>query len=201
MLRIGVFGGSFSPVHNGHLHLAQFALSEFNLDKVYFVPARQNPLKTGQALLPSGLRVRCLRAAIRGKKSFELSSCELRRRGASYTIDTLRAFRKRFGSKTVLYFLAGADNARNLSRWKSADKVIKLSRFVILSRPGAARFKTPPGVLWASFPALDVSSSQVRRRWQAGQDLKGLVPAGVEQILKKSKKKADFPSKSKRKSR
>jgi nicotinate-nucleotide adenylyltransferase len=186
--RIGIFGGSFNPVHNGHLHLAEFALSELNLDKVYFVPSHRTPLKKAD-LLPAALRLRCLREALREKKRFAVSTEELRRGGTSYTVDTLKVFRRRLGPETTLYFLAGADNAKNLSRWKSPDKVLNLCRFTILSRPGAARSKTPPGVLWAPFPALDVSSSDVRRRLKTGRSLKGLVPSGVERILRSKSKR------------
>ncbi len=193
--RIGIFGGSFNPVHEGHLHLAQFALSEFNLDKIYFVPSHRTPLKKGD-LLPIPLRLRCLREAIRGNKRFAVSTEEVRRGGTSYTVDTLKIFRRRFGRGTTLYFLAGADNAKNLSRWKSPAKVLNLCRFTILSRPGA---RLPAGrwlpdrqgqVLWASFPALDISSSDVRRRLRRGLSLKGLVPSHVERILKSKLKRS-----------
>ena len=193
--KIGIFGGSFNPVHKGHLHLAEFALSELNLDKVYFVPSHRTPLKKGD-LLPVPLRLRCLREAIRGKKRFAVSTEEVRRGGTSYTVDTLKVFQRRFGQKAVLYFLVGADNAKNLSRWKSPAKVLNLCRFTILSRPGLRpKIKNarclPAGrqVLWASFPALDVSSSDVRRRLRMGLSLKGLVPSRVERILKSKSKR------------
>ena len=198
--KIGVFGGSFNPVHNGHLHLAEFALSEFNLDKVYFVPSHRTPMKKGD-LLPVPVRLRCLREALRGKKRFAVSDEEVRRGGTSYTVDTLRAFKKKFGKGATLYFLAGADNAKNLSRWKSPAEVLKLCRFTILTRPGSSMDarRLPAGtclpdrqgqVLQAAFPALDVSSSQVRRRLKAGRDLKGLVPPRVERILRSKLKKS-----------
>lgn len=187
--RIGIYGGSFSPVHNGHLKLAEFALSEFNLDKVYFVPSNTTPLKKGD-LLPTPVRLRCLREALKGKKQFAVSTEEIDRGGTSYTVDTLKAFKKKYGKGSVLYFLAGADNAKNLSRWKSPAKVLNLCRFTILSRPGAARSKTPPNVLWAAFPALNVSSSEVRRRLKAGRTLKGFVPPRVERILRSTLKRS-----------
>jgi nicotinate-nucleotide adenylyltransferase len=201
MKRIGIFGGSFNPVHNGHLRLAEHALSEFNLDKVYFVPSGRTPLKDPASLLPAALRTSLLREALRGKKAFAVSDCEIRRGGTSYTLDTLKEFRRRLGPAPVLYFLCGADTAKNLSRWKSPGKVIKLCRFMILSRPGAAKVHTPPGVLWAAFPALDISSSDVRARLKAGRSLRGLVPPAVERKLKNSNRKGLVPSKSRKSSR
>lgn len=198
MTRVGIFGGSFNPVHNGHLRLADFARSEFNLEKVYFVPSNRTPLKDPAGLLPAALRLACLKRALRGKKHFALSTRELKRGGTSYTVDTLKEFRRQLGPGATLYFLAGADNAWDFSRWKSPRKVLKLCRFTILSRLGAARIQTPPGVLWAPFPALDISSSEVRRRLASGAALKGLVPSGVERELKNFKRKAGTPSRSKR---
>ena len=197
--RIGLFGGSFNPVHNGHMRLAEFALSEFNLDKVYFVPSCRTPLKDSFELFPSRLRLRCLRRAVAGRGQLAVSTEEVRRGGTSYTVDTLRNFRKRLGPKTVLYFLAGADTAKNLSRWKSPSKVLNSCRFTILSRPGEARTKMPPGVLWADFPALAVSSSDVRRRLRSGQSVRNLVPEGVDKILQDFNRKAGYRSISKRK--
>ncbi len=190
--RIGIYGGSFSPVHNGHLKLAEFALSEFNLDKVYFVPSNTTPLKKGD-LLPTPVRLRCLREALKGKKQFAVSTEEIDRGGTSYTVDTLKAFKKKYGKGSVLYFLAGADNAKNLSRWKSPAEVLKLCRFTILTRPGSAGTCLPVRqgqVLWAAFPALDVSSSELRKRLKAKRSLKGLVPSRVERILRSTLKRS-----------
>jgi nicotinate-nucleotide adenylyltransferase len=185
--RIGIYGGSFNPIHSGHIALAEFALSELNLDKVYFVPSNRSYHKT-PALLPASLRVRCVKAALKGKKGLAFSTADIRRGGDTYTIDTLKDFRRKFGPEAALYFLAGADNARGISRWKSSDKVLKSCRFAVFSRPGAKRIKTPPGVIWADFPALDVSSSGVRKALAAGRSLRGLVPPSVEMELKKFRK-------------
>ncbi len=196
--RVGLFGGSFNPVHNGHIRLAEYALSELNLDRVLFVPSNRTPLKKVSALLPASLRLRCLRRALRGHKAFSVSTEELRRGGTSYTVDTLKRFRRLSGGKTTFYFLAGADAVKNLSRWKSPSEVIKLCRFTVFSRPGASRTGTPSGVCWADFPALDISSSQVRWRLERGRPLTGLVPAGTEVMLKSFKRKAVIRSRSKR---
>lgn len=205
-MKIGLFGGSFNPVHNGHLKLAEFARAEFNLDKVYFIPSHRTPLKKDRELLPAPVRMACLRGALRKKKGFAVSSEEVRRGGTSYTVDTLKSFRRLLGPKTVFYFLAGADAARNLSLWKSPSEVLKLCRFTILSRPGsrpkvenARRLPAGRQVLWAAFPALKVSSSDIRRRLAQGRSVRGLVPGPVEKTLLAFKRKAGFLSTAKRK--
>src|SRR3989338_7183715 len=124
-MRVGIFGGSFSPIHNGHLRLALRAYSELNLDRVIFVPSFLTPLKT-QHLLPAAFRVRLLRWVIKLYPFFSISLCEIKRGAVSYTVDTLRFFKKRFGPKTELYFLCGKDALKTIPRWKSFDKIVRL---------------------------------------------------------------------------
>ncbi len=200
MTRVGIFGGSFNPVHLGHLSLAERARSELDLDKVLFVPSYRTPLKDPKALMPASLRLSCLRQAVKARKYFAVSNYEIRQKGISYTVDTLGHFRRKFGPKTTLYFLAGADAAKNFSRWKSPDKVIKLCRFVVFSRPGFSPPRAGREFLQVHFPALDISSSEIRRRWLAGMSLKGIVPAEVEQALKRYKRKVLVTSKLKKRS-
>ena len=130
-MRIGIFGGSFNPVHKGHLKLAQNALSELSLNQIFFVPSYKAPLKAHEKLLSNALRVKLLKAALKGKPHFKLSLCELNRKGTSYTIDTLRFFRKKHGKDTVLFFLSGGDTSGSLRRWKSWKQVLKLCHFVL----------------------------------------------------------------------
>ena len=165
-MRIGIFGGSFNPVHAGHLKLAGEALSELNLNQVYFVPSRQSPLKKKDDLLPESLRLKQLRAAIKNRPAFKLSLCELKRPQPSYTVDTLRFFSKKFGKRAELYFLSGADTLKNISKWKSLDEIFKLCRFVVMSRPGF-RMIGPKNImdriLPLAFDAAPVSSTDIRR--------------------------------------
>ena len=162
--RIGILGGSFNPVHRGHLALAEHALSELNLDKVFFVPCGQNPLKDKKELLPAKLRQRLLKQAVRRDKRFRVSDIELKREGVSYTVDTLRAFQKKFGKTTQLYFLAGADQIKNFSRWKAKEEVLKLCRFVVATRPGSRMDFKDKRFIWMPMPPVDVSSSEIRNK-------------------------------------
>ena len=182
--RIGIFGGSFNPVHQGHIRLAQEALSQLNLDKVYFVPSYQNPVKEKEDLLPNAGRVKILRSALHRYPDFLISLCELRRKGPSFTIDTLKYFKKKLGKSTDLYFLSGADVLTGIERWKSVDELFKLCRFVVMTRPGYKFKKTQRPFLRLSFLALDVSSSEVRQRLRRGQSIRGLVPLGTGTLIK-----------------
>ena len=188
-MRVGIFGGSFNPVHNGHLRLAFCAMSELNLRKVIFVPSHITPLKNGEELLPWRLRVLLLRSVLKGRPGFELSLCEIRRKGLSYTVDTLKFFKKKLGRDAVLFFLAGADTAATLKRWKSWDEVTRLCRFVMMARPGFPRRRLPKGVYTMPLDALPVSSTEVRRRLDQGKTIRGLVPPEVGRILAAYRKK------------
>lgn len=163
-MRVGIFGGSFSPVHEGHLALAKEALSELNLDRVIFVPSFEPPLRKKASLWPAKTRLKLLNKAIRNFPSFSVSLCEMERKGRSFTVDTLKHFRKKLGKEAVLYFLAGADTLKTLPRWKSVEQIFKLSRFVVTSRPGFALQKSVPWpVIFLPFEALPVSSTSLRR--------------------------------------
>lgn len=167
-MRIGILGGSFNPVHEGHLALARFAHSHLNLDHVYFVPSFETPLKSQKDLLPAPLRVKLLQKALKNRPEFSVSTCEIDREGKSYTVDTLKYFHKKLGQEAVLYFLTGMDSLRNLSRWKSVGQIFKLCRFVVASRPGFKRMDTKFPILEMPFDAPDISSSEIRKNLKGG---------------------------------
>ncbi len=161
-MRIGIFGGSFNPVHRGHLKLAREAMSELNLNEIIFVPSRRNPLKKEDNLLPVRIRMKRLQDAIKNNPHYFISWCELNRAGKSYTVDTLKFFKRRLKSGDVLYFLAGADTLQNLLRWKRLGKIFTLCRFVAASRPGYSLKEAPPQVLKLPMDAVDLSSTAIR---------------------------------------
>ncbi len=191
-MRIGIFGGSFNPVHDGHLKLAERAAEELNLDRVIFVPSYQTPLKT-ETLFPAFLRVKLLRIALKEYPRFSVSPCEIRRGGLSFTVDTLKFFKKKFGNKATLYFLAGADTLKRLSRWKSLGAVLTLCRFVVMTRPGSSLGQTRPpgGVSFLALDALPISSSDIRKRLSQGKTVSRWMPREAAAVLSRYFKKKE----------
>ena len=136
--RLGLFGGSFDPVHAGHLHAARAALSAFDLDRVVFVPAAQSPHKLGRRMADGAARQAMLELAIRGEPRFCTSDLELRRGGASYTIDTVRELPSVFGEApdVELYLIVGSDNLPGLSTWRSARELLERVQPIVVHRDG-----------------------------------------------------------------
>ena len=180
MQRLGIYGGSFDPVHTGHLLVAQAAVEELGLDRIFFVPVAQSPFKPGSKPAPDAIRLQLLRLALAGKTNCEIDDQEIRRGGTSYTIDTLRDYAQRFPG-AELFYLIGADNAAKLNEWREANELARLAQFVVVPRPGgaAAYFPAPfRGRALKGF-LFGVSSSQIRARVQKGLPIDHLVPAAV----------------------
>ena len=184
MQRIGLFGGSFDPVHLGHLLVAQAAREELQLSRLFFIPAAQSPFKPGVAPAPPEQRVRLLRLALAGLTNCEIDEQELARGGTSFTIDTVRDYVRRFPA-AQLFELIGADHVPQLPKWRDADELGRLVEFVVIPRPGQVVAPLPApfrGRALAGFP-LGVSSSQIRERVKAGLPIDLLVgPAAAEAI-------------------
>jgi len=182
--RIGLYGGSFDPVHLGHLLVAQAAREELGLERLFFIPAAQSPFKPGCLPTAGADRVRLLRLALAGKTWCELDEQELHRGGVSYTIDTLRDYHRRFPDAEI-YYLIGGDHVEKLRSWRDADELARVAEFVVVPRPGQAEIPFPKpfrGRTLKGFP-LGVSSSQIRARIKAGQPIDHLVPATVAEAI------------------
>lgn len=185
MQRIGIFGGSFDPVHLGHLLVAQATYEELRLDRLFFVPAGQSPFKQHFTPAPGPIRAQMLRLALAGKPWCAVDDQELRRPGVSYTVDTLRDYAARFPG-AELYYLVGADNVAALPQWRAADELARLAEFVVIPRPGEAEVPVPGpfrGRTLRGWP-LGVSSSAVRERVKAGRGIGHLVPAAVDEAIR-----------------
>jgi nicotinate-nucleotide adenylyltransferase len=187
-MKLGIYGGSFDPVHLGHLLVAQAAIEELGLDKLYFIPAAQSPFKPGNQPAPAAIRLQLLRLALAGKTNCEIDEQEIRRGGISYTVETLRDYAKKFPG-AQLFYLIGADNAAKLNEWREPAELAQFAEFVALTRPGGAAAVFPPpfrGRTLAGFP-LGVSSSQIRARVRAGLTIDSLVPPFVADAIHAAK--------------
>lgn len=180
MQRLGIYGGTFDPVHLGHLLVAQAAIEELALDRLFFIPAAQSPFKPVHQPAAGELRLRFLRLALAGNARCEVDDQEIQRGGTSYTVDTLRTYAERFpGAK--LFYLIGADNAAKLNEWRDPAALAGLAEFVAVPRPGGATAVFPApfqGRTLKGFP-FGVSSSEIRARVKAGQSIENLVPTAV----------------------
>ena len=187
MQRFGLFGGSFDPVHLGHLLVAQAALEELKLDRLFFIPAAQSPFKPHNTPAPAADRLRLLRLALAGCPLFEVDTQETERGGVSFTIDTLREYQRRFPGAGLSY-LIGADHVSSLPKWRGTEELARLAEFVVISRPGQAAVALPEpfrGRSLTGFP-FGVSSSQIRERVKAGQPIEGLVAPAVAEAIRNS---------------
>ncbi len=188
MPRIGLFGGSFDPVHTGHLLVARAAMEEARLERLYFILAARSPFKTEADPAPAATRARLLRLALAGQPEFELDTQELGRKGPSFTIDTIRDYRKRFPNAAI-HYLIGADHVPLLPRWREAGELAGAADFLVIPRPGepAAPFPKPfRGRELKGFP-FGVSSTLLRERARAGLPLDGLTPTAVAEAIQRDK--------------
>ena len=184
-MRIGILGGTFNPIHKGHIYLAKQALKELNLDKVIFVPPKITPLRDEKEIIDSEERFRLVQLAIEDNDKFEASSYEIDKGGISYTIDTLKAFRDKFDNKTELFFIIGSDVADELDKWKDFDNIRNISNFVIARCPNFKLPKIDKDIITFDINALDISSSEVRRKIKNNENFKDLAPDKVYQYIKK----------------
>lgn len=173
LIDLGIFGGSFDPVHNGHLAIAQAALESIPLDRVVFVPARRSPLKDALPGASEEHRCAMLELATRDEPRFGVSRAELDRPAPSYTVDTLEAMT----GQGRLFLILGADAARDLPRWRSPERVRELARVVVARRPGAAH--DDAAAILLDTPLMDISAGELRARAARGRSLRYLVPDAV----------------------
>lgn len=182
-MRIGILGGTFNPIHIGHLVLAEEAKEKLNLEKVIFVPAYIPPHKKGEEITEADDRLKMVNLAIRGNPSFEVSTFEIDSKNTSYSIQTLREFKKRYGEDTKLFFITGADSLGELFSWKGLDEIFKLSQFIVANRPGYDVANLPKEVEVVTITPLEISSSQIRRKIKEHKSIRYLVPEAVREYI------------------
>lgn len=185
--RIGILGGTFDPTHNGHIYLAKKVCQKLRLDKVIFIPTYLPPHKKGVKVTPARHRFNMLRLAIHGDKKFKISDMEIRRRGRSYSVETLRRLRKKYGARAELFFITGSDSLKELGKWKRLEEILKLCKFVVAERPGFNAGKIQKEFIFLKINAKDISATNIRNRAKIGKALTGAVFKKVENYIRRNK--------------
>ena len=188
--RIGILGGTFDPIHYGHLAVADAARDALGLERVILIPAGRPWLKAGQSVTDAAHRLAMARLAVDGRRGFEVSSIEIDRPGPTYTVDTLAELRRELGEDATLHLILGMDSVRELRRWWQPGRLFDLCHIAAVSRPGARdvspdefarEFPTSVGRLSVvRGPMLDISATDIRHRAAAGASIAELVPPAVE---------------------
>ena len=192
-LRLGIMGGTFDPIHHGHLVTAEEAFWQFGLDEVLFLPTGQPWMKEHPEVSPAEDRYLMTVIATSPNPHFKVSRLELDREGTTYTVDTLRTLQEDRGPETDLFFITGADAILEIFHWKDPEEILELAHFIAATRPGydIARFEAEaptrhPNVSVMAVPALAISSTGIRARVNEGRPIRYLVPEGVKAYIDKA---------------
>ena len=196
-MKIGVLGGTFDPIHIGHLKVAEAVTTSLTLDEVIFMPAGQPWLKINNAISPAEHRLQMMRLALAGRANFRLSTMEIERPGPTYTVDTMAELERQLGEGDELFFILGWDNLTQLPQWHEPSRLIKLCRLAAVPRvdfspPDLASLEAAiPGleqrVILLEKPRIDVNASEIRRMVRDGLSIQDLVPEVVERYIKEHK--------------
>jgi len=179
MNRVGILGGTFNPIHIGHLTIAQMVREQLKLDKILFIPSNLPPHKSGKNVVSAKDRYHMVRLAIRGNPHFEVSNFEIKKEGKSYSIETASYFRNQYPRGTKFFFIIGSDLLPTLHMWKRVDEILKIVSFVAVHRPGFKEEKSKVKAKLITIPGLQTSSSYVRQRITSGKTVKYLVPDNI----------------------
>ncbi len=194
--RVGIFGGTFDPIHMGHLIVAETIMDEFHLDKVVFIPAAVPPHKLDKQISPAKHRYMMTMLATCSNPRFQVSDMEMHRQGPSYSRDTLAQLLEEHGRDTEFYFIVGADSVENLHTWNRIDELLTMCHFIGASRPGcmpdmekiAQRFgPLAEKIHCLETPELEISSTEIRYRVGQKRTIRYIVPETVEQYIYKEK--------------
>ena len=196
-MRVGVLGGTFDPVHLGHLAITEEVRIKLDLDRVIFIPAGQPRLRGDEYLTPAIDRLRMVELAIGDNPHFQVCDIEIQRSGPTYTVDTLVELGQRLGPDTSLYFIVGADILGQFHRWKDPEKVLEACHLVVVSRPGHQDDDWPEWfrgadsakdkVIQLEIPMVDISGTEIRRRVRLGESVRHLVPDLVAEYIQDRK--------------
>jgi nicotinate-nucleotide adenylyltransferase len=184
MPKVGILGGTFDPPHYGHLLIANEVLSKLNLDEVWFMPNQEPPHKKKSESVENQERLQMLELSIKGNEAFKIEKIELERSGPSFTVDTMRILNEMYPNHQF-YFIIGADMIEYLPKWHKIDELIELVQFVGVERPEYS-LKTDYPITYVDVPAIDVSSSMIRKRVQQGMTVRYLLPDPVIDFIREN---------------
>ena len=187
-------GGTFDPIHLGHLAMAESAREIFELDEVLFIPSARPPHKADKNITPEVHRLMMTFLATQSNEKFQVSPMEIMREGLSYTLDTMNQLEKKFGADTELFFIIGADSMVDLPKWHKAKELVSKVHFIATTRPGVEvdleevkKFfgESAKNIYRIEVPGIDISSTELRERVKVGKSIKYLVPETVEEYILK----------------
>jgi nicotinate-nucleotide adenylyltransferase len=191
---IGILGGTFDPIHNGHIEIAREAERQLNLSKVLLLPAGRPWLKTGRTITPACHRAKMVELAIAAETNLELSTLEIDRTGPSYAVQTLEILLSQLGESASLFFIMGWDSLEEVPRWKEPARLLQMCQLVAFPRPHIkppdleSLDKLVPGiarkVILLNMLPIDISSSEIRKRIVEGVPVKGILPLEVEKYIR-----------------
>ena len=209
-MRLGLFGGTFNPIHIGHLRAALEVREAFDLDRLLLIPSAHPPHKSPDDMASAEDRLEMVRLVVQGTPWFEASDVELARSGPSYTIETLRCFQNRFGQDSTIHFIVGLDAFSEITTWKSYQQLFATAHFIVMARPGSKvqdlegfihthiskdyqydgtsnRYSHPKwcSIFCLNITHLDISATQIRKLIRQGHSIRFLVPDKVEEFVKK----------------
>lgn len=206
--KIGIFGGSFNPIHAGHLNSLRHVMKKNKLSKVFLVPNNKNPLRDNNEMPSGEHRVNMIKLAIKDEKNVAVDDQEVIRGGLSYTIETIRYYESKYGSENI-YFIMGADSFENFDKWKNFEDILKASNLIVTTRPhselpfeiedfpkgvqpliksfepnGVAKLKSGRQIIYTQLEDLDVSATQIRKRFKLKRSVDSYLTFEVEQYIK-----------------
>ncbi len=183
-MKIGILGGTFNPIHIGHLILAEEAREKLNLDRIIFVPTYLPPHKENSDIASAPDRYKMIKLALQKNKYCLVSDIEIKRDGKSYTIDTLKEFKQKY-PQDELYFIIGSDLLKYLDDWKDLFEIIKMVKFIVATRPGYPLEKIPAYITTMPIRAVDVSAFEIRQAIKENRSFRYLVPEAVFKYISK----------------
>lgn len=191
MKQTGIYGGTFNPIHNGHLRLGRFLVDEGLVEELWFLVSPQNPFKVDQELMPDAERLRLTQLAVRGYSRLRVSDFEFRMPRPSYMVNTLEAMRRHYPRREFILVI-GADNWERFPQWYRSEEILSHHRLIILPRPGCVLQNLPPNCMVAPTPLLDISSTEIRKQISTNPNYKGEgLPEAVWNEIKKNHEQKD----------